>query len=352
MVISMSEFDLKNCDIRTDLIVESIGSSSVKGIIRNDKKYGNISVNDIVVKDNIPSLHRKKGKYITISFDDVTDTSNRVNVEKIVINELNKMLSYCKINNDSSCLVIGLGNYKSTPDSLGPKVIDGLVVTRHLYMIDSLNVEEGYRNVSSFIPGVMGTTGIEAKDIIIGIVKEIKPDFLIVIDALASSSIERVNRTIQITNTGINPGSGVGNSRIEISEETIGIPVIAIGIPTVVDAVTIVSDTLKYLMKKISYNKKNINNNSNKLKVVTSINYLKEEIGELSSTDKEKLLGFIGNLSEEEIHQLIFEVLSPIGYNLMVTPKEVDFVIEKLSILLSTSINKVLHNKMNINNYT
>lgn len=352
MVIFVSEFDLKNCDIRTDLIVESIGANKIDGIIKSERNYDKINVNDIVVTHDITSLHRRKGKYITISFDDVTDTSNRRDIEKVVIDELNKMLNYCNIDQNSSCLVIGLGNYKSTPDSLGPKVVDGLVITRHLYMIDSLNVEEGYRNVSSFTPGVMGTTGIEAKDIINGIVKEVKPDFLIVIDALASSSIDRVNKTIQITNTGINPGSGVGNTRIEISKKTIGVPVIAIGIPTVVDAVTIVSDTLKYLMKKISYNKKNINNNSNKLKPVTSINYLKEETNELSSDDREKLLGFIGNLKEEEIHQLIFEVLSPIGYNLMVTPKEVDFVIEKLSLLLSTSINKTLHYKMNESNYT
>lgn len=352
MVIFVSEFDLKNCDIRTDLIVESIGANKIDGIIKSERNYDKINVNDIVVTHDITSLHRRKGKYITISFDDVTDTSNRRDIEKVVIDELNKMLNYCNIDQNSSCLVIGLGNYKSTPDSLGPKVVDGLVITRHLYMIDSLNVEEGYRNVSSFTPGVMGTTGIEAKDIINGIVKEVKPDFLIVIDALASSSIDRVNKTIQITNTGINPGSGVGNTRVEISKKTIGVPVIAIGIPTVVDAVTIVSDTLKYLMKKISYNKKNINNNSNKLKPVTSINYLKEETNELSSADREKLLGFIGNLKEEEIHQLIFEVLSPIGYNLMVTPKEVDFVIEKLSLLLSTSINKTLHHKMNESNYT
>ncbi len=345
----MSEFDLKNYEVRTDLIVESIGTDTIKGLKKKEKKYDDIKVTDITVEHDIKNLNKKKGKYITISFNDVTDSINRKKVEEIVINELNNILSYSNIKDNDSCLVVGLGNYKSTPDSLGPKVIDELVVTRHLYLINELNVEEGYRNVSSFVPGVMGTTGIEAKDVILGIVREVKPKFIIVVDALASSSIERVNKTIQITNTGINPGSGVGNTRIEISEDTLGIPVIAIGIPTVVDAVTIVSDTLKYLMKKISYNKSNFNNSSNKLKPVTSINYLKEEISELSFKDREKLLGFIGNLSEDEIKELIFEVLSPIGYNLMVTPKEVDFVIEKLAVLLSTSINKTLHKKMNAN---
>ena len=345
----MSEFDLKNYEVRTDLIVESIGTDTIKGLKKKEKKYDDIKVTDITVEHDIKDLNKKKGKYITISFNDVTDSTNRKKVEEIVIKELNNIFNYSNIKDNDSCLVVGLGNYKSTPDSLGPKVIDELVVTRHLYLINELNVEEGYRNVSSFVPGVMGTTGIEAKDVILGLVKEIKPSFIIVVDALASSSIERVNKTIQITNTGINPGSGVGNTRVEISKDTLGIPVFAIGIPTVVDAVTIVSDTLKYLMKKISYNKRNFNNNINKLKPVTSINYLKEEISELSFKDKEKLLGFIGNLSENEIKELIFEVLSPIGYNLMVTPKEVDFVIEKLAVLLSTSINKSLHKKMNIN---
>ena len=343
----MSEIDLKNYKIRTDLIVESIGSSDIEGITKREKTMDDISVTDIIANQDIKELNKKRGRYITISFKDITDTSNRKKVEEVVVKELSNLLQFMNIDNNKSCLVIGLGNYKSTPDSLGPKVVNELVVTRHLYLLDGVNVEKGYRNVSGFVPGVMGNTGIEAKDIIVGLVKEIKPDFVIVVDALASSAIERVNKTIQITNTGIHPGSGVGNTRMEISSSTIGVPVIAIGIPTVVDAVTIVSDTLKYLLKKFSYSKENINNHANKLKPVHSINYLEKEVKELPAEDKEKILGFLGNLKDEEMHQLMDEVLSPIGYNMMVTPKEVDFVIDKLSLLLSTSINKVLHPKMN-----
>jgi len=343
----MSTFDLNNYKVRTDLIVESIDTNNSEDIIQKEKIIDNIKITDITVKKDLEQLNKKKGKYITISFEDITDTQNRKKVEDIVTRELITLMKHNDIGKDSTALVVGLGNYKSTPDSLGPKVINKIIVTRHLYMIDSLQVEEGYRNVSSFIPGVMGSTGIEAHNIINGIVKEIRPDFIIVIDALASSSVDRVNKTIQMTDTGIHPGSGVGNTRREISNNTLGIPVIAIGIPTVVDAVTIVSDTLKYLLKKFSYNKDNINNHANKLKPVTSINYLSKETKELSSEEKEKVLGFLGNLDEEEMHQLIFEVLTPIGYNLMVTPKEVDFVIDKLSLLLSTSINRSLHSKMN-----
>jgi len=342
----MSEFDLKNYKVRTDLIVDSIGSSSIPGINQEIKEIDDIKITDITVTDDILEISKKKGKYITISFNDVTDTNNRKRVEDVLTNELKKLMNYLNIKPSDKCLVVGLGNYKSTPDSLGPKVINKLIVTRHLYLIDEIQVEEGYRNVAGFTPGVMGTTGIEAKDFIFGLCKEIKPDFVIAIDALASSSIDRVNKTIQMSNTGINPGSGVGNTRVEISEDTIGVPVIAIGIPTVVDAVTIVSDTLKYLLKKFSYSKENIDKHVNKLKPVTSINYLEKNVKELSIEEKEKVLGFLGNLTEEEMHQLIFEVLSPIGYNLMVTPKEIDFVIDKLSLVLSTSINKSLHKKM------
>ena len=121
------------------------------------------------------------------------------------------------------------------------------------------------------------------------------------------------------------------------------IPVLAIGIPTVVDAVTIVSDTINYLMKKFSYSKKNINNAKNKLRPVTAINYLKEPNTSLTNEDKKRLLGEVGKLSDEEMRQLIFEVLTPIGYNMMVTPKEVDFLIEKLSKVISNGINKSLH---------
>lgn len=343
----MAEIDLKNYKVRTDLIVDNIDTNDYPGIEKSEREINGIKVTDITVVDDLIEINKRKGKYITIGFNDITDTINRKNVEKVLSKELKKLLKYLNIKSDDKCLIVGLGNYKSTPDSLGPKVINKLIVTRHLYLIDEVKVDEGYRNVSAFTPGVMGTTGIEARDFIFGICKETKPDFIIAIDALASSSIDRVNKTIQMTNTGINPGSGVGNTRIEISEETIGIPVIAIGIPTVVDAVTIVSDTLKYLLKKFSYSIKNINNSANKLKPITSINYLEKEVGELSSEDKEKILGFLGNLTEEEMHQLIFEVLSPIGYNLMVTPKEVDFIIDKLSLVLSTGINETLHSNIN-----
>ena len=257
-------------------------------------------------------------------------------------NEFKNLLNALNIKNNNTCLLIGLGNENSTPDSLGPKTINNILVTSHLFMLEKNNVEPGYRCVSAFNPGVMGVTGIETSELIKSLVNTLKPDFVIAVDALAASSITRVNKTIQMTDSGIHPGSGVGNSRKEISKEILGIPVIAIGIPTVVDAVTIVSDTINYMLKHFSYVKENINNPANKL-AIKKPNYINKKIKELNSEEKKQYIGLLGELSEEEMHSLIFEVLSPINYNLMVTPKEVDFVIDKLAEVLSSGINKSLH---------
>ena len=162
------------------------------------------------------------------------------------------------------------------------------------------------------------------------------------VDALASGSVDRVNKTIQMTDTGIHPGSGIGNARKEISKDTIGIPVIAIGVPTVVDASVIVADTINYMYKHYAFNKEYSNNPKSKL-TFNNIDYLNKNIV-INNKDKEDLFGLIGKLNSDEVKILINEVLNPIGYNLMVTPKEIDFVIDKLSTLISSSVNEILHN--------
>ena len=212
----------------------------------------------------------------------------------------------------------------------------------------NVSVKEGMRKVSAISPGVMGTTGIETIDIVSSIVNSIKPKFIIVIDSLCASSVERLNRTIQITDSGIHPGSGVGNHRKEISKDTLNIPVIAIGVPTVVDASTIVNDTINYLFMHLSYLKNNYA--ENKLIVKRFGNYLEKiKKGDLTEEEKELIGGMIGNLDDEEKKRLINEVLESINYNLIVAPKEVDFLIDKLSNLISSSINNSLHNA--VNNY-
>ncbi len=336
------EIDLKNYQIRTDLIVEQVtdeNNVSTKVYDENGIKITTVEVD----KNMSEQINKKVGDYVTIEFDDVTDSHNQEIVKKIFSEQLSEIIKKTKIKDSDKCLIIGLGNDKSTPDSLGPLTIDKVLVTNHLFMYGQ--VEEGFRSVSAIIPGVTGTTGIETSDLIKSVVDGIKPDFLIMIDALASQALDRVNKTIQISNTGIHPGSGVGNSRKEISKDTTGIPVIAIGIPTVVDAVTVVSDTINYMQKHYAFHKKFIKNPLSKLVSSTQINYLKKEV-DIEKEDKINLLGIVGSLNEMEIKQLILEVLTPIGYNLMVTPKEVDFIVEKLATVLGEGINISLHEKI------
>ena len=334
------EIDLANFELRNDLAIESIEKhNTVDGIKSKIEKINGLTVTDVLIeKEGSSVIGKKEGNYITIEFTDVTDEANKKNVEEVFVYKLKELLKKSNINKNDSCFIVGLGNDKSTPDSLGPLSASKVIVTNHLFELGEL--ADDYRRVWAIVPGVKGTTGIETSDVISSIIQKIKPDFLIVIDALASQSTTRVNKTIQMTDTGISPGGGIGNNRKEISKDILGIPVIAIGVPTTVDAVTIVSDTIGYMYKHFSYLKQNLDNPSNKLMIGTP-NYLNKDI-KVDKNDKSNWLGLVGSLEEDEIRQLISEVLTPVG-NLMVTPKEVDFVIEKLSDVIANGINAVIH---------
>lgn len=338
----MHRIDLKNVNIHTDLVIEQIND---KKLIK-EEVINNIKISRVVMdKNNL--LNKKEGNYITIELTDITNYEDRENVGKVLVKEIKDILNKNNIKDNYECLVIGLGNKKSTPDALGPMVIDNILVTRYLFELNA-DVKEGIRKVSAIIPGVMGNTGIETIDIIKGIVDNVKPKFIIVIDSLCASSIERLNKTIQLTDTGIHPGSGIGNMRKEISKDTLGIPVIAIGVPTVVESVTIVNDTLEYMFMHLNYLKNNYE--TSKLVVKRNNNYLdKIKSSKVSNEDKEILGGIIGSLDEEKKKNLISEVLNNINYNLIVTPKEIDFIIEKLANVISNSINNAINKE--VDNY-
>ena len=336
----MREIDLSKYKIRTDLVVDLIEDGSK---YEEKKDYDGVIVSRVKLdKEASEKLERKEGDYTTIYFDDITDNNNYSKVLKIFTKELKHILSK-DIKDDYSCMVIGLGNERVAADVLGVSVSKKVIVTAHIYKLVG-SLEEGYRITTSFSPGVMGTTGIETSDLISSVIKEESPDFVIAIDALASDSVDKLLKTIQITNTGINPGSGIGNNRKELSSDVFNIPVIAIGVPTVVGASTIVSDTIYYMKKHFSYNIKNKDELSLKLVPDSSINYLKNNNYNLSKEESTYFLGAIGNLSSFEKKALINDVLTPIGYNLMVTPKEIDFVVEKLVDLISSGINNSIHN--------
>lgn len=362
--IILEQLDLSKYAIRTDLAIEAReiaiadqqkhvhdqeDLSQIEGVIIKEKEEEDIKISFVeVTREGAAAIGKKEGRYLTMEAVGIRqqDTVLQQKVAKIFAEEFFQFLKQLGIRDDASCLVVGLGNWNVTPDALGPQVCENLLVTRHLYQLQPESVEEGYRPVSAIAPGVMGLTGIETSDIIFGIVEKTKPDFVIAIDALASRSIERVNSTIQISDTGIHPGSGVGNKRKEISKETLGIPVVAIGVPTVVDAVSITSDTIDFILKHFGKELKEGDRPSRALAPAGMTFGKRKKLTEEDLPEEEHrktFLGMIGTLPEDEKRKLIYEVLSPIGHNLMVTPKEVDVFIEDMANLIANGLNAALH---------
>lgn len=339
-----NRINLEKFQVRTDLIIENnmLGNENLEIEEINDS----IRVTHVIVDDKLSaSLNKQKGFYITIEFMDVTNHEDKEILKNVLEKQINSLLKILEIKDSDKVLIVGLGNEKSTADSLGPKVISKVLVTRHLFELNT-NVKDGIRNVAAISPGVMATTGIETYDTITSLINMIKPNFLIVIDSLASMSIDRINKTIQLTDTGIHPGSGVGNNRRELSFNTLGIPVIAVGVPTVVESSTIVSDTIDYLFKHISYIKNNYQ--INKLIFNHGDDYLKKiKEMDLSNEEKREVSGMLGELDENSKRQLINEVLTSLNYNLIVTPKEIDFLIDNLSEVIGSAINNSLHKEVN-----
>lgn len=229
----MHKIDLSNKNIYTDLIFEKENTKTKSKII---DKFNNLKIQS---NDNCT----------TIFYNDITDKDNYLKVQKVFVIELNK---YIKPTDKDIILVIGLGNRNSTPDSLGPTTIDNVLVTRHLFLLN--NVETGYSNVSKIIPNVMANTGIETSRIIKSIIKEIKATKVIIIDALKTNNIERLIKTIQITNKGISPGSGIGNNREEINKKNMNTEIIVVGVPTVVDinGYIVTPTNIDFIIEKLS----------------------------------------------------------------------------------------------------
>ena len=351
--------------VRTDLAVEAKDmyveseekkESDIKGVTTKERTEKDIKITYVDIDETgAEMLGKKEGSYITIYADGVKqqDTKSQENAAKILATELENMLSKNNISKDATGLMVGLGNWNVTPDALGPMTVEKIQVTSHLFKLNYETVTKGYRPVAAVTPGVMGVTGIETSDIIYGITEKIKPDFVIAIDALASRSIERVNETIQLSDSGIHPGSGVGNKRKELSKETLGIPVLAIGVPTVVDAVTITSDTIDFLLKHFGREWKERNKPSKSL-TPGNFSFGKKIFSEEDLPDKERrktFLGMVGILSDQEKKELITDVLTPIGHNLMVTPKDVDGFMIDMSHVLANGINAALHDNVTIDNF-
>ena len=258
----------------------------------------------ILTNEGAEALGKPIGNYITIESQMMNDEVESID-NKIIQKVADTIKDISHLVKKDTVLVVGLGNGDVTPDALGPKVVENLQITRHLIEYAPEYVKEGTRAVSAIIPGVLGTTGIETSEIVKGIVERVKPDLVIVIDALASKNMDRISKTIQIADTGIIPGSGVGNSRFAITKETLGVPTIVIGVPTVVGIPTIVDEAISYVIEKTTED----------------------------DTEKEELKN----------KNYMKEILENKKFDFMVTPKDIDDIINNLSNLVANSINVALN---------
>ncbi len=310
--------------VRTDLALETRekfeeDNVEIKGVRVEEevKEVSEIKVTRVLIEteNGARIMGKPKGSYITLEAPNMSEQDEDYHRE--VSSELASVLKGLLPEKEApvSVLVAGLGNREVTPDALGPRVVDNMMITRHILKEFGRYAfgEEEVSPISGIVPGVMAQTGMESLEILKGVIKETKPDCIIAVDALAARSTKRLGRTIQITDTGINPGSGVGNHRHGLTEESQGIPVIAIGIPTVVDAATIVSDTMHTLIA-----------------AMTQSSHLKSLGTSLES------------LNEAEKYDLVRELLSPSLNTMFVTPKDIDESIKRLSYTVSEGLNLAL----------
>lgn len=312
---------IEKYSIRTDLALEQkerfeSDQVEVQGVVLeesyDEEREIKITTVKIETENGAKVMGKPVGTYITMEAPNLSVPDEDFHRE--VSLELMKYLEHFleKDKDEYAVLVVGLGNRKVTPDALGPYVVDNLNITRHIikeYGKYAMGEEE-VQLVSAIVPGVMGQTGMETVEIVKGVVNETKPDLIIAIDALAARSSKRLNRTIQIADTGINPGSGVGNHRNAITRETVGVPVIAIGVPTVVDAATIVNDTMENLLAAL----------------------------ETSETLKGVGLVMQG-YSAAEKYELVKELISPHLNGMFVTPKDIDETVKRISYTISEALN-------------
>lgn len=312
---------MNSYSVYTDLALEAQEMYSeekgndIPGVIVEEKKqeHSQITRVQLTTEEAAKNLGKEIGNYITIESQEIRNNSNFVEEEisQAIAHEIKNLLN---VNDNATILIVGLGNWNSTPDSLGPKVVKHILVTRHLRDYVPEEFKNGLRPTCAIAPGVLGITGMETGEIIRGIVQRIKPDLVLAIDALAARNLERLGTTVQIADSGIHPGSGIGSKRLGLTKETLGVPVIALGVPTVVHAGTIAYDSIRELIDNVL------------------------------GTDQEKVA-----FNSSEINSTIEKVLAPYQNNLMVTPKEIDNLIDSLAKIIANGINTALHPKINLN---
>lgn len=290
---------------RTDLARESreLAGNDLQGVMQSKEQHGPLLVERIVIEtpEAADRLDKPQGRYITIDAENLSDREPEVftALSERIAEELSKLLD--GIPDQADMMVIGLGNRFVTPDALGPETADRIYVTRHIRTNAPELAPQGMRAVSAMAPGVLGTTGMETVEVVKGLVEHAKPAAVICVDALAARSTDRIHRTVQLSDTGISPGSGIGNMRDTLNRETLGVPVIAIGIPMVVYAATIAADTIGMVAQRT------------------------------------------GLPDNEALRALVDEVVREHFGPMIVTPKDIDLLTEDAAEILSNGINRMLH---------
>lgn len=271
---------------------------------------------DITTPQAEQMMGKMQGKYVTIEAQGLRYKNTPLQ-EKVMNHLAQELAALTSLPRNATVLVVGLGNWNVTPDALGPRAVDKIVVTRHLQDMLSPELKDGVRSICAIAPGVLGITGMETAEIVAGIVSKIKPNLVVAIDALAAASSHRVITTVQIANTGIHPGSGVGNKRFGLTQQSLGVPVIAIGVPTVVHASTIAMDTINTLQQHASFAR-----------------YFKS----------------MESLSDQDRQIIVRQVLPETLGDLMVTPKEVDRLIADIADVVAGGINQAMHPNIDYEN--
>lgn len=342
--------------VRTDLaleahqvVVDREGPPEIPGVrVENEEtEHAKISRVAIATDEGARMMGKVPGNYVTVESEAfrMRDKEAQEEVAQTVAREIISFLAAMGLAEDAGVLVVGLGNWNATPDSVGPKVVGQVLVTRHLYEMSPPELRGGLRPLSAMAPGVLGLTGIETGEIVMGIVDRIKPHLVICIDALASRSSQRVCSTIQLADSGIHPGSGVGNKRMAITQEALGIPVLAIGVPTVVHAVTIAGDAMELLAQEMGYRPQ-----------VGLDEPLPQAPGRLDPK-RIRVMGTDSMVEPEgprhdafglpvDPHQkryMMAQLLQPYMGSMIVTPKDIDAYIDDISTAVAGALNAALH---------
>ncbi len=333
--------------VRTDLaleahevIVENEGPPELPGVIVKTEETEYALISRVTVENDIGArmIGKAPGNYSTIEAPVLRQHNREIQKEiaGLLAKEVKWFLEQSQIGPEDTVLVVGLGNWNATPDALGPNAVEELMVTRHLLELSPPELRQGLRPVAAIAPGVLGLTGIETGEIIMGTASQIGAKVVVCIDALASRSVDRLCSTLQISDSGINPGAGVGNKRMAINRESMGIPVIAIGVPTVVHAATIVSDAMNMLNARNS----GVAHRSQDVPTRTNFELSPEAIinGGVSKADPS-----LSVMSEQRRIQMINEVLQPFMGSMIVTPKEIDQLIDDVTHVVAGALNTTFH---------